>query len=108
MAKCLVLYHAPVSAGDQIANATPEQTQSGMDSWMAWAQRAGDAIVDLGAPLGDRRTVGGEAGSGDAVGFSILQADSGSAVAGLLEGHPHLHLPGGSIEALEFLPLPGM
>jgi hypothetical protein len=111
MPKYLVLYRSSVSASEQIANATPEQAQAGMQAWMDWAARAGEAIVDLGAPLGDAETIGSGPGSaGDGIsGFSILQADSREAAAGLLTDHPHLHTPGGSsIELLEFLPVPGM
>ena len=93
-----------------MANATPEQMQAGLDAWMAWAKEAGDAVVDLGAPLGDvRRVGGGSASEGYVSGFSIIEADSGDAAVALLNDHPHLHTPGGnSIEVLEFLQLPGM
>jgi hypothetical protein len=37
--------------GDVMTNAEPEAAQAGMDAWMAWSQRAGSAIVDLGSPL---------------------------------------------------------
>jgi hypothetical protein len=67
MAKFLVLYRSPLSARAQMANATPEQAEAGMQAWQVWAQQAGSAIVDLGAPLN---------ADGDVTGFSILQADS--------------------------------
>ncbi len=51
MKKFLVLYHAPHSAVEQMANATPEQAKAGMDAWMGWARKAGPAIADLGMPL---------------------------------------------------------
>jgi hypothetical protein len=112
MSKYLVLYRASASAADQMANATPEQMQAGMDAWMNWSKRAGDAIVDLGAPLGNGRNIGGgdaSASDSDVSGFSILQADSADAVFELLRDHPHFHTPGdSSIEVLEFLPMPGM
>ena len=40
-------------------------------------------------------------------GYSIMQADSAAALDAVLEGHPHLHMPGASIEVLEMLPTPG-
>jgi len=59
MKKFLVLYHAPVSAREQMAGATPEQAKAGMDAWMTWAKKAGNAIVDLGSPLGNGRGLKG-------------------------------------------------
>lgn len=106
MSKFLVLYRSSTSAQDQMAGASPEDAKAGMDAWMAWAGHAGQAIVDLGAPLGSGRQVGD--GSGDPTGFSILQADSEDDVVQLLNEHPHLHGPGNSIEVHEFLALPGM
>lgn len=112
MSKYLVLYRASVSPADQMANATPEQMQAGMDAWLKWAKRAGDAVVDLGAPLGNGRHIGNGGGSpsdSDVRGFSILEADSADAVFELLRDHPHFQTPGdSSIDVLEFLPMPGM
>ena len=99
MTKYLVLYRSSTSARDQMAGATAEQAQAGMEAWQAWAGKAGSAIVDLGAPL---------AGDGDITGFSILQADSRSALDELLAEHPHRQAPGAAIDVLEFLPMPGM
>ena len=105
MTKYLVLYRSTVTAADQMAQSTPEQAQAGMEAWMAWAQQAGDAIVDLGVPL-NVVEAGGD--SGDPIGgYSILQAESPEALAKLLEDHPHRSM-GGTIETLEFLPMPGM
>jgi hypothetical protein len=97
--KFLVLYRSPVPAREQMANATPEQAQAGMEAWQAWAQKAGSSIADLGAPL---------AGDGDITGFSILEADSRPALDELLADHPHRHMPEAQIDVFEFLPLPGM
>jgi hypothetical protein len=104
MTKFLVLYRATTTAAEQMASGTPEQAQAGMDAWMAWAQRAGDAVVDLGAPLAVVETAGD---TGDPVGgFSILQADDAEARENVLDGHPHAAM-GGTIEVLEFLQMPG-
>ena len=105
MAKFLVLYRAKTTATEQMAAGTPEQAQAGMDAWMTWAQRAGDAVVDLGAPLAVVES-GGDAG--DPIGgYSILQADDAEALAKVLDGPPHAAM-GGTIEILEFLAMPGM
>ena len=107
MQKYLVLYRSPASAREQMANASPEQAQAGMEAWMAWSKRAGEAVVDLGSPLGDAANLGATPSSEPIGGYSILQADSLEAVKRVLEGHPHLHMPGASIEVLEFLGMPG-
>ena len=105
MTKYLVLYRSQTTAGEQMAQSTPEQAQAGMEAWMAWAQQAGDAVVDLGLPLAVVEA-GGD--SGDPIGgYSILQAESHEALAKVLESHPHRAM-GGTIETLEFLSMPGM
>jgi hypothetical protein len=105
MTKFLVLYRATSTAAEQMAAGTPEQAQAGMEAWMAWAQRAGDAVVDLGAPLAVVEA-GGDAG--DPIGgYSVLQAEDAEALVKVLDGHPHAAM-GGTIEILEFLPMPGM
>ena len=107
MARFLVLYRAPVSAREQMANVTPEQAQAGMDLWTAWAGRAGDAIIDLGAPLADAAMVGKGEAYVDLAGYSILEAVSRDAMMELLQGHPHFHTPGGQVEVHEMLSMPG-
>ena len=78
MTKYLLLYRAAVSAQDQMANATPEQAQDGMDAWMHWAGQAGSAIVDMGSPARRSATVGDgyPASEGNIGGYSVLEADS--------------------------------
>jgi hypothetical protein len=103
--KYLVLYRAKMTAREQMAQGTPEQAQAGMEAWTAWAERAGDAVVDLGSPLGVVEPAGDSA---DPIGgYSIFQAESPEALASVLEGHPHLAM-GGTVETLEFLSMPGM
>ena len=108
MPKYLVLYRSPVSPREMLSSSTPEQAQAGMEGWMRWAGNAGSAIVDLGSPVATSTSVGKKAESGTPIGgFSVLEADSVEALRTLLDGHPHLEAPDGSIEALEFLPIPG-
>jgi len=110
MKKFLVLYTAPISAREQMASATPEQASAGMEAWMSWARKAGDAILDLGAPLGNGRTVAQHSvkdAGGNISGYSLLQADSLEAVTKLLQDHPHGRMPDFAIQVFECLPMPG-
>ncbi len=59
MARFMVLYRSQFSAEEQMANADPAQAQAGMEAWMTWAKEAGDAVVDLGMPLGKGRHLDG-------------------------------------------------
>ena len=104
MTKFLVLYRSDRTAQEQMAQATPEQQAAGMRAWMDWAGQAGEAVVDLGAPLSPAST-GADGRTG---GFSILQADSAEALQQVLKGHPHTTMMGGTIDVYEFLPAPGM
>ncbi|MET1086699.1 MAG: hypothetical protein ABWY04_06215 [Arthrobacter sp.] len=111
MKKFVVLYIAAQSAQAQMAESSPEAAQEGMKAWMAWAERAGDGIVDLGTPLGPGRDIS-STGSSDAgtgvAGYTILQADDLAGAEALLDGHPHLMMPGARIQVYESLDLPGM
>lgn len=111
MNKFLVLYHAPVSVMEQMASSTPQQMQAVMNAWMGWAKKAGNAVVDLGLPLGAGKTITQASvkdSQSSVSGFSILQADSVDALSGLLKEHPHLQMPGASIEVFESVRPPGM
>jgi hypothetical protein len=101
MAKYMILYCSSESARDMMTNATPEQMKAGMDAWMTWAGKAPTAHATHAGP-------GSLPGAEEITGYSILQADSTAAVTAVLDGHPHLDMPGNTIEVLEMLPMPGM
>jgi hypothetical protein len=107
MSKFMILYRAPGSARDQMANSTPEQLQAGMEAWRAWATRVDYAIADLGTPLAHTTHIGPGAASTDGVcGYSILEAGSAEEVGSILDGNPHIaSMPGGSVEVLEVIPI---
>jgi hypothetical protein len=106
VSKFMILYRGQASAREQMANATPEQVQAGLEAWRAWATKVGYALSDLGAPLAHTTHVGPGAASTDGVsGYSILEAGSADEVETLLDGHPHLAMPGSSIEVLEVIPM---
>ena len=89
MKKFIVIYHAPAEATAQMANVTPEQREEGMKPWMAWAQKCGSQLVDLGAPLvgGKKLNPDGTSknSSREVCGYSILEAEDMEAAQGLLQ-----------------------
>ena len=99
MKKFIVIYHAPAEAMQGMADATPEQREEGMKPWMAWAEKCGDRLVDMGTPLvgGTKLSPGGGSQSSDreVTGYSVLQANDMDEARTLLEGHPHLTWAGG-------------
>jgi hypothetical protein len=106
MSKFMILYRAPASAREQMENATPEQRRAGLEAWRAWATRVDYAIADLGSPLAHTTHVGTGAASTDGVaGYSILEAGSADEVETILDGHPHLAMPGASVEVMEIIPM---
>ena len=113
MKKFLVIYHTPTEAAKQMAKTSKEDQAKGMEAWMAWAQKCGDQLVDMGAPLmgGQRLSPGGKSTNSnkEVNGYSILQANDMKEAIGLLQGHPHLGWNADcTIEVHETMALPGM
>ena len=108
MAKFLILYTSPMSFEQQMANATPEEMQKGMEPWMAWFGKHGGSIVDMGSPLahGQHFTQqGSSASQSQLAGYTIVEAGDMAGVKGLVDGHPHFMQPGNTIEVLEIMPM---
>jgi hypothetical protein len=108
MKKFMLLYMAPVSAESQM-DMSPEEMQKGMEPWMAWFGKYGDAIVDGGAPLGSGMHVtpsGSSERKTQVAGYSIVQAEDDASVQAMVAEHPHFMMPEGSIEVLEVFPMP--
>lgn len=110
MKKFIVTYHAPIEALAKMGEATPEQREEGMKPWMAWAEKCGDQLVDLGSPLmgGLKLSPNGSSTTSarEVCGYSILQADSMENAKSLLDGHPHLSWMGEcEIEIHESMPM---
>lgn len=103
----MVIYYAPAELMAQMANATPEQAAEGMKPWLAWKEKLGEKLVDLGAPLvGGVKVLpdgSGESSQKEVSGFSILQAENIDEAKSLLIDHPHSAWSGGcDIEVHEF------
>lgn len=106
MKKFLLIYSSPAEANAAFALLTPEQMAEGMKPWMAWNEKLGDAIVDLGSPNapGTRLDTKGNtsASEGDIGGYSIVQAENLEGAKALCENHPHLgHHPGCTLDIYE-------
>ena len=110
MKKFMLLYMAPISAEEQMAKGDPEKMKQVMDLWVAWFGKMGSAIVDMGNPTGKAMSIpGGEQRTGPYIGgYSIVQAKDMNAAMKMLDGHPHLMMPGATIKIVEVLPAPGM
>ena len=95
MPKYIVLYHSPFPVVDMLKSVTPEQMQEGMKEWQAWVEKCGDALVEMGSPLGQgvsmTRSGDSPTDAKDGVtGYSIVRADTLDDALTLLQGHPHL------------------
>jgi hypothetical protein len=111
MPNYVVLYNAPLSAEAQMENNDPDMAAAAMQAWNDWSAKVGTGMVDLGTPLGNARQVGAGGASEantEVAGYSIFQASDIDSAVALLEGHPHLQMPGASIEVHETLEIPGM
>jgi hypothetical protein len=112
MKKFLVLYNMPVEAmREMMKNSTPEQQEKDMAGWKAWMEQHMSSFVDPGAPIGKNTRVtkaGAEDVSNEVGGFAIVQADSKEEVVKMMEGGPHLEMPGSYTEVMEIMPMPGM
>ncbi len=107
--KFLILYKAPISAMEQMKNASPEDMKKGMEPWMAWGERCGKGLIDMGSPVGNAHSITksnhGETKSTIA-GYSILEADSWKDLKKMLDGHPHImFMEGAEIEIHEMFPM---
>ena len=93
-----------------MSNASPEDMQKGMEPWMEWVAKCGDALVDLGSHLGDGQKLsksGSSSSDKNVTGYSMLQAEDMEGAKALLQSHPHLDFGAGcEIEVHESMPLP--
>ncbi len=78
---------------------------------MDWAGRAGEHLIDFGAPVGRGKHIS-QSGVTDAPagvgGYSFLEAESVDEAVTMMDGHPHLMAPDASIQVYEVLSIPGL
>ena len=108
MQKYLVLYYATADAMQAMVNSTPEDMQAVMGAWKAWADRCGDALVEMSplSPGGRMSASGSSANEMGVVTYSVLQAESLESAQALLADHPHLGIEGCGIEVYGTMSLP--
>jgi len=109
MKQFVAIYYSPAADMEAMANITPEQRDQIMAAWMAWKEKAGDAVVNFGAPLmpGQNSTNGNDwtASNNEVSGYSVLQAESMEALQALCVDHPHLQSPGATLGLHEVMPM---
>jgi hypothetical protein len=94
MTKFLLVYH-----GGRTPESDEEKDQV-MAAWGEWIQSAGDALVDVGNPVGPPVSIGGEA-TDPATGYSLLEAENADGAKALLVNHPMNGLDGARIDIHE-------
>ena len=107
MSKYLLLYRGPATPMEDF---TPEQSAEQMKAWGDWMGRVGSALVDGGAPFGQRTAVSDDGTSpapSDQNGYTIVEADSLDGARALTDGHPFLSEGKGrfTVEIFELVPM---
>lgn len=109
MPKFMILYRSQTAAADAMAQATPEEMQASMNEWIAWKDEVAKTFqFEFGLPLQLRHHFGVEAHETGVSGYSMIEGDDKDALHAAIEKHPHLKMPGASIDVFELLPIPGM
>lgn len=111
MKKFMVFYNSPKTAMELMKDPDSAESKAMMVAWMAWARKCGEAVVDLGMPLGGSMTITKDSKTESVTpitGYSIMKAENMSSVIEMFNSHPHLEMAGNSIDIYEILMMPGM
>ncbi|MDB5541376.1 MAG: hypothetical protein JWQ89_3103 [Devosia sp.] len=78
-----------------------------MEAWNDWLDETGDAMLDLGSPVGATRTVQADGSVSEApavpvTGYSIVEAEDMEGAIAIARGCPIL-VDGGSVEVAELI-----
>ena len=108
MSKFILLYKGPATPMEQI---TKEQGESIVAAWNAWMGKVGSALVDIGAPMANGKSVVDDGSNGtpsELTGYSIIEAENIDSATSLVADHPFLSDKTGnfSVEVFELMPLP--
>lgn len=81
-------------------------TSESLPQWMAWFEGMGDALADIGRPVGARSSVGNcDSASTELGGYSLISAPDLEAAVTIAKGCPQLGRDGG-VEVGEIVELP--
>lgn len=110
MSKFILLYNGPATPAEQMDQ---ELVQKIMGAWKTWMEKLGSAMVDMGQPMANGRSVVDDGSEGQPLlltGYSIIEAPSIGEAVKLVDGHPFLSDKTGkfSVEVFELMPVPGM
>ncbi len=116
MKKFFALFSIPVAVVDEWKRSTPPEKMKAasdemMGAWKKWMTDHEKNLVTKGSPLGKTKRVTTQGVSdvrNDLNWYLILEAESHEAAANMLTNHPHLQIPGSSIEVMEIPDRPGM
>ena len=111
MSKFVVIYTSPESVQAVVAAMDPAAEAASTQAWLGWAGRAGEHLIDFGAPVGPGKHIS-QSGVTDAPagvgGYSFLEAESVDEAVTMMDGHPQQMGPDASIQVYEVLAAPGM
>jgi hypothetical protein len=107
VSKYLLLYRGPATPMEDF---TPEQSAEQMRAWGEWMGKVGSALVDGGAPFGQRTAVSDDGTSpapSDQNGYTIVEASSLDGARALTDQHPFLSEGKGrfTVEIFELVPM---
>jgi hypothetical protein len=107
MSKFLYLYRGPATPIEEF---TAEQSAEQMRLWGEWMGQVGSAMVDAGAPFGNRASVADDGSSAeptDLNGYTIVEAGSLDEAHDLIKAHPFLSEGKGrfTIDIYELIPM---
>ncbi len=111
MKKFMVLYMAPVEMIAEWMKTSEEERKASeakmREEWNAWMGAHGSSVKETKG-LGKTKTVTSSGVTDTKNGmmlYSVVEAESAEAAAKMFEGHPHLGIPGASVEVMEASPL---
>ena len=108
MAKFILVYKGPAS---DMKDMPEDQVKAVMEAWGQWMQKVGTALVDIGQPMANGKSIVDDGSEGSPAllnGYSVIEADDMESAKNLADGHPFLSEGKGnfSIDIYELMPVP--